>query len=117
MPTEAYEYETWYTGSDQPATTSGTYATGQTIPARTPLGQVTASGEFVAWDPAATDGSEVAVRMSAVDIDTTGGAAKGPMIKGGTYNPELVNWPVGTTDVEKALAFVGTPISLQLPAA
>lgn len=117
MTVEAYEYETWHTGSDQPATTSGTYAAAQVIPARTPLGQVTASGEFVAWNPAATDGSEVAVRLSAVAIDTTAAAAKGPMIKGGTYNPELVNWPVGATDIHKALAFVGTPISLQLPTA
>ena len=75
MTVETYDYETWHTGSDQPATTSGTYATGQTLPARTPLGQVTATGEFVAWDPAAVDGSEVAVRMSAVAIDTTTGAA------------------------------------------
>lgn len=115
MAEETYENEVWQTGSDQMATTSGTIASGQNLAARTPLGQVTASGEFVEWNPAANDGSQVAVRMTANAVDATVGATKAPMIKAGTFNPELVAWPGGVTAVQKELAFVGTPISLQLP--
>lgn len=115
MTVETYTHEVWITGSDPVAHTQGTLAAGNDLPARTPLGQVTATGEFVPWAPAATDGSEVAVRMTAVAVDSTGAAVKTAMIKSGTFNPELVNWPDGTTDLQKALAFVGTPISLQQP--
>lgn len=115
MGVESYEYEVWVTGSDVAATTSGVLASGENVAKRTPLGQVTATGKFIAWDPAAVDGSGKAVRMSAVATDASAADAATAMIKSGTYNPELVNWPVGVTDIEKALAFVGTPISLQLP--
>lgn len=115
MSQETYEYEVWETGSDKHATTAGTVASGQDLAKRAPLGLVKASGKFVEWNPAATDGSEVAVRMTAVAVNATGGDADAPMIKSGTFNPELVAWPAGVTDAQKAGAFVGTPISLQLP--
>ncbi|MCV6612012.1 MAG: head decoration protein [Amphritea sp.] len=115
MATETYDYEVWETGSDKHATTTGTVASGQNLAKRTPLGLVAATGKFVEWNPAANDGSEVAVRLTAIAVDATGADAAAPMIKSGTFNPELVNWPGGATDVQKAGAFVGTPISLQLP--
>ncbi len=115
MTDETFSYETWVTGSDPVATTTGTLASGQSVEERTPLGQITASGLFTAWDPTAEDGSETAVRLSAIAIDASSADTDGPMIKAGTFNPDLVNWPDGTTDVQKLTAFVGTPISLQAP--
>lgn len=112
MTVEAYSFEQWEAGGD-PKSVTGQYAAGLTIPARTPLGQVTATGEFVAWDPVAVDGSQVAVRMTVIDIDTTGGASPGPMYIQGIFNTELINWPGGVTTAQKASAFVGTNIGHQ----
>jgi hypothetical protein len=107
--------DNWITGSQPYYTSLGTVASGQALPERTPLGQVTASGKFIAWAPAAADGSQVAQRLSlyAVDANATDKAAQ--MITGGSFNPDLINWPVGVTAAQKLAAFAGTPISLQLP--
>lgn len=105
----------WITGSDQPQTTQVTIASGEVIAARVPLGQVTATGKIVAWDPAAEDGSQVACYLSVYAVDATGGDKQAQVTKSGTYNPDLVQWPGGTTAAQKLTAFVGTPISLQLP--
>lgn len=109
-----YGYDTWETGSDGAQTTSGIVAAGQNLAARTPLGMV--DGKCVEWDPTASNGAEVAVRMTVMAVDASGGDKPAPLIKSGTFNPELVNWPAGATGAQKAAAFVGTPISLQLPA-
>lgn len=115
MAIESYGYEQWETGSDPMVTTAGTLAAGENLDKRTPLGQVAATGLFKAWDPAANDGSEKAVRLTSLAVDASAADKSSPMIKTGTFNPELVSWPVGATDAQKAVAFVGTPISLQLP--
>lgn len=115
MGVETYEYETWQTGSDAAATTSGTIAAGQNLAKRTPLGQVAATGKFVEWSPAGNDGSQVAVRLTPFAVDATAGDKDAPLIKSGTFDPDLVAWPAGVTDVQKLTAFVGTPISLQKP--
>jgi hydroxyethylthiazole kinase-like sugar kinase family protein len=112
---EAYEYEVFQTGSDQMVTTAGTVTSGQNVAKRTPMGRVTATGKLVAWAPAASNGSEKAIFLSAIAVDATGADKIAPMIKTGTFNPELINWPDGVTDAQKAGAFDGTPISLQLP--
>lgn len=112
MADENYSYETWETGKDSTVTTEVTILSGQNITARTPLGQVTASGKIVAWDPAAVDGSEVAVYLAAYDVDASAADKQAQVIKAGTFNTDLVNWPASTA-AEKLLAFAGTPISLQ----
>lgn len=115
MSEEAYGYEVWQTGSDPLTTTAGTVASGQDVEKRTPMGRVTATGKLVAWSPTAENGSENAIFLTAIAVDASAGDKQAPMIKGGTFNPELVNWPEGATDAQKAGAFDGTPISLQLP--
>lgn len=105
----------WITGSQPYSTALGTVASGQDVPERTPLGQVTASGKFVAWDPAAVDGSQVATRLSLYAVDASLADKPAQMINGGSFNPALVNWPVGATAAQKLTAFAGTPISLQSP--
>ena len=112
---QPFDHEVWETGSEPQITTEGLIAAGQTIDERAPLGVKTASGEFHEWDPAASDGTERAVRITAFKIDTTGGAKNTQLIKTGVFNPELIAWPDGTTDAQKLAAFVGTPISLQTP--
>lgn len=107
--------DNWVTGSDPIQTTEVTIAAGQDLPARTPLGQVTASGALVAWDPEAEDGSEIAVYITSYAVDASAAATKAQVIKCGTFNPELVNWPADATAAQKLTAFVGTPISLQPP--
>lgn len=113
MTTESYTPEQWNAGSEEQITTTGMVAAGQSLAKYTPMGQVTASGEFVEWNPAANDGSEVAVRIAPMAIDTTGGAMDKALIKSGCFNEALVAWPVAVTAAQKACAFVGTPISLQ----
>ncbi len=105
----------WITGSDDYFTTLGTIAAGQNLPARTPLGQVTATGALVKWAPAANDGSQKAVYITAYAVDASAAAKKAQVIKSGSFHPDLVAWPAGTTDAQKLCAFVGTPISLQPP--
>lgn len=106
--------DNWITGSDPVQTTEATIAAGQNLAARTPLGQVTATGALVAWNPAAEDGSQTAVYLTSYAVNAQV-ATKAQVIKVGTFNPEEVNWPEGVTDAQKLTAFVGTPISLQPP--
>lgn len=105
----------WITGSQPYYTALGTVASGEDLLARTPLGQVTASGKYVTWNPAATDGSELATRLSVYAVDASLADKQAQLIAGGSFNPELVNWPGGVTAAQKLAAFAGTPISLQSP--
>lgn len=115
MPIVQQPVDNWVTGSDSCQTTLVTILAGQNLAEKTPLGIVTASGKVVAWDPTEDDGREVAVYITAYAVDATGGDRQEQVIKTGTFNPEQVVWPVGTTAAQKLGAFVGTPISLQLP--
>lgn len=103
------------TGSDQPISEPVTIASGENVAANTPLGQVSATGKFVAWDPAANDGSQIATRMTVYAVDASSADTVASAYKTGTFNPELVAWPDGTTAVQKLTIFNGTPISLQAP--
>ncbi|TLX65077.1 head decoration protein [Stutzerimonas nosocomialis] len=105
----------WITGSHPYNTALGTLASGTNVAARVPLGQVSATGKFVPWDPAAEDGSQVAVRLSLYPVEAGAGDAEAQMITGGSFNPDLVAWPAGTTSAQKLAAFAGTPIVLQKP--
>lgn len=112
---ETFDHETWETGSDEAKTTLVTIGAAQDLPARTPIGQRTSDGLFYEYDLDGADGTQNPVYLTAYAIDTTSGAASAQVIKAGTFNPDLVQWPAGATDLQKTLAFVGTPISLQTP--
>lgn len=115
MATVQQPVDNWVTGSDSYQTTLATVLQGQNLTEKTPLGVIEASGKVVAWDPAAADGSEKAVYITAYAVDATAGDKEAQVIKSGTFNPEQVVWPAGATAAQKLVAFVGTPISLQLP--
>jgi len=112
---ENFSTENWVTGSGVQENSSASIAAGQDLLERVPLGQNTITGDFHEWAPAANDGTEKAVYLTAFAVDTTSGIADKQVTKAGTFNPELVNWPAGTTAVQMKLAFVGSPISLQTP--
>lgn len=111
MAKETYTPNEELAGSEQPHFASATIGAGVTCERLTPLGQVTATGALALWAPAASNGSEKAVYLAAYTVDTSGGAKKHKVIKSGHWNSGAIIWPDGTTDLQKALAFVGTPIS------
>ncbi|RMH85217.1 head decoration protein [Pseudomonas sp. AOB-7] len=59
---------------------SGVIAAGQQLARGAVLGKVTADGQYKLSLAAAADGSEVPVVVLDADIDTTGGAAPGPLL-------------------------------------
>lgn len=115
MSTYDYGTKTFITGSDPIATTCVTVTGGEDLPAFTPLGIVTASGKYKAFDPKATDGTETAVYLTPHAVKASVGDVETQVYKAGTFNTEVINWPAAITEAQKAGAFVGTPISLQLP--
>jgi len=115
MGVETWTKAQWVTGSDAISHTDGVIASGHNLQERTPMGQNATTAEFHPWDPTANDGTEKAVYLTGHDVDTTGGAKTAGLTKTGTFNPDLVNWPAGVTEAQKATAFVGTGISLQKP--
>lgn len=111
MATETYTPNQELVGSEQPHFASATIGSGIVCERLTPLGQVTATGVLALWDPEAANGTEKAVYLASYAIDTSGGAKKHKVTKSGHWNTDTIAWPEGTTDLQKSLAFVGTPIS------
>jgi len=112
MATESYGTEQFEAGSEPVMTTEAVIASGNDVPARTPLGRVTLTGKVVPWAPTAEDGSQNAVFMTAYAVDATLVDKKAQVIKSGCFNSALVSWPTAT-DAQKLGAFDGTPISHQ----
>ena len=111
MTTEKYIPSQELAGSEVPHFASCNVGGSVTCDRLTPLGLVTATGLVALWDPDATNGSEKAVYLSAYGIDTTAGQAKHKVIKSGHWNSDAIKWPEGVTDLQKSIAFVGTPLS------
>jgi hypothetical protein len=117
MDLEAYINEDISSGSDAIATTSVTILSGQDLVAHTVLGQITASGKFIECKTNASDGSQTAKYLTAQAIDSTGGDVQAQVYKSGTFDPEMVLFDASFSAVQKLIAFVGTPISLQTKSA
>lgn len=97
-----------------PTTNSGTLASGQNLPEKTPLGRVTATGELKEVDLAAADGSEQVIGFLIYAVDASGGAAKCQYYSGGEFNQDEVNWHASfNSQAKKDIAFDGTPITLK----
>jgi len=117
----------WNTGERQVNTTVVTVAVGVTCDARTPLAMLTAVsgsqliGEIVEFDSNDTNdnGTNVAVFLSAYDIDTTAEKAAYHVTDSGTFNPDLVNFTQADpqpTEAQLLSMFLNTGIFLQEPA-
>lgn len=73
-----------------------TVKSGQKFGAMTVLGQITTGGKYVQCDPAATDGSEVAVAVSYAAVDATD--ADTPAVvyaRDCELNAKIVQWKTG----------------------
>ena len=83
-----------------------TVAAGQTLALGTVLGEVTASGELTALDPAAADGSAVAVGVLLQAIDVSAGARNDGLMaaRHAILADHALTWPATITPAEQAAA-------------
>lgn len=109
---DTYDPKDQYAGEADIVSQSGTVASGNDVERLTVLGRITASGFFAPYDPAATDGTEVALRIAAEAINASAADVEGPMYTGGVFNIDELVWPAGATDLQKQAAFDGTNISV-----
>lgn len=100
-------------GDDDVVTTVGTIALGNNVLQYTVLGRVTATGEYAPWAPAATDGTEKAIAISAEAIDATAAAAVVPIYRDGFFNIADLVWPAGSTAIQQQEAFDNTSINVR----
>ena len=85
---------------------TGTIATGEVLVAGSVCGAVTASGKYVAVDPAASDGSEVASVISFAGGDATDSDLTGKVftVRDSEVNADCLVWPDGISVGEKDAA-------------
>ena len=82
-----------------------TISVGQNLQTGAVLGKVTASGEYVALNPAATDGSETAAAILLYATDASSAAAKATAItRLAEVAADLMVWPTGITQAQKDTA-------------
>lgn len=110
----SYSQPQLFAGDGKVRTRSGQFATGQTIAAITPIARISATGLIVPWAPGASDGSQLAIGLTCEAVVTTGGAAAHGYYIGGDFNNARVQWPGGATDIQKAVAFDRTSITVRV---
>jgi len=83
-----------------------TVTAGQVLALGTVLGEVTASGELTALDPAATDGSEVPVGVLLQAIDATAGARSDGLMaaRHAILADHALTWPEAIASAHQAAA-------------
>ena len=85
-------------------------ATGPHLPL-TPLMLDAVNKRFKLWD--GTPGTAKCLTVLEVD-STTAIQLSVPLYKAGSIKAAAIQWPTGTTDQDKSVAFVGSPISVFL---
>lgn len=85
---------------------TATIAAGQNLSLGTVLGKATADGHWHAMDPAATDGTEAAAAVLAVDTDATLADRDDALLiaRHAIVARSALVWPVGITPAQKATA-------------
>ena len=79
-----------------------TVASGQDLEPGAVLGRVAASGEYAAWDPAATDGSETVAAINYARAYAGGGAAEALAIaRDAEVSADLLVWRGALSGAEK----------------
>lgn len=77
-----------------------------------PVARQTANGKLYPWAPAAEDGTEKALFVSAQPVDVSEQAIA-PIYIEANFNPEALTWPAGIdTLAEQKAAFDGTSIRI-----
>ncbi len=89
--------------SDDFYTESRTVAVGNVLTRGQLLGRITATGEVVAHNPNATDGSQNIYGILAEDVDTTAGAYAATVYLAGAFKAGALIPPVLTDAVKDAL--------------
>ena len=91
---------------------NGTLAAGQNLAVRAVLGRVTATRKLVQCNPAANDGSQVAVGILVHATDATSADKPVQFYKAGCFFASALNWHAGFDSADKkAAAFDGTAIA------
>ena len=82
-----------------------TVLSGETLEADAVLGRVTASDKYKAFDPAASDGSQVAVGILYDAVDASAADTDGvAIVRLAEVNATELVWPTGITPTEQANA-------------
>ncbi len=82
-----------------------TIAVGQNLQAGAVLGKVSASGEYVALDPAANDGSEVAAAVLLYSTDASAGVIKATvLVRLAEVASDRLGWLAGMTSAQISTA-------------
>jgi hypothetical protein len=86
-------------------TDPGTILTGQNIKRGTLMGQITASKKWIKSLSAASDGSEVPSKISAIDVDASSADVETTLYSSGEFNQNQVIYGTGHTiaSVKKGL--------------
>jgi hypothetical protein len=107
--------ETWISGEADIVTAPMVIASGNSIAARTVLGQIAATGKLIPAVVGAVDGSDVPVAINVEAIDASAADVTGPVYLGGVFNPALAVWDASFTVALQQSAFVGSNIALVTP--
>ena len=110
MPISTKTIQQWIMNSAEVKTSGTLLLSGNNAPRFTPL---IVSGQGFAIATAAQ--LATATRITAYATDATAGDTECSAYTGGEFNSELVNWPAGTTDAQKATALGGSGITLTSP--
>ncbi len=87
----------------------GTVAQSELIAELSPLMLDAVNKKLKPWDGSA--GTAKFLTVKAVDASASD-VANVPLYKSGSINASAIKWPDGTTDADKLVAFVGSPISV-----
>lgn len=105
----------WVTSSEVVTTVGVTVASGHVIKARTLISQDSTTGLYVPWAHDGLNGTNEALYITAYDVDTSASSDSCTVYKSGCFNPDLIEWPENTTDLQKSKVLSGKTLSLQKP--
>lgn len=95
---------------DRPVTTDQASTGATALAALAVIGRITATGKIVPHNPAAVDGSQNAMGITAQAIPAN---TRGPIYTGGSFNHAVLVWNAATDTLdERKAAFDGTPIQI-----
>lgn len=88
-----------------------TIAAGRWLPIGSVLGRVTASGLYVAFDPAATDGSQAPAAVLLADTDAFADVKAAAFVRGGIVKRSGLQFTNGVTPEQQAAALAALYLS------
>jgi hypothetical protein len=110
---DSYTIPALFAGDKHITTIPVKVLSGQNLAQYAVVARVSASGKVVAWAPAASDGSQIAIGVLVHAIDASAGDRDGTIYNGGSFNIDALVWPGGATTVQKVRAFDGTAIEVK----